>query len=85
MRRTRAPHEIGQFVGLVGGFAGGFVGGVVVPGLPPGGGVVGLVVGVVVLPDCPGIGESFLFAVGTLGSVCGGAVESCLGCVPSMK
>ena len=42
MRRTRAPHEIGQFVGLVGGFAGSLVGGVVVPGLPPGGGVVGV-------------------------------------------
>ena len=85
MRRTRAPHEIGQFVGLVGGFAGGLVGGVVVPGLPPGKGVVGLVLGVVVLPDCPGIGVSVLFAGGALGSVGGGAVEGCLGCVPSMK
>ena len=85
MRRTRAPHEIVQFVGLAGGFAGGLVGGAVDPGLPPGGGVVGLVLGVVVFPDCPGIGVSVLFAGGALGSVGGGAVEGCFGCVPSMK
>lgn len=85
MRRTRAPHEIVQFVGLAGGFAGGLAGGIITPGLRPGGGVAGFVLGVVVLPDCPGIGVSVLFVGGALGSVGGGAVEGCFGCVPSMK
>ena len=81
MRRSRAPHQNIQLVG----FAGGLAGGTIPPGLRPGGGVVGLVLGVVVFPDCPGIGESGLFTGGALGSVGGGAVEGCFGCVPSMK
>ena len=57
-----------------------------VPGFPPGGGVLGGgVLGVVVLPDWPGIGVSVLFVGGAWGSVGGGAVEGCFGCVPSMK
>jgi len=74
-----------QLVGLAELVEGGLA---VVPGVTPGGvggvaGAAGFCVGVVVLPDWPGMGVSVFGAA--FGSMGGGAVEGCLGCVPSIK